>query len=166
MDNNTPLQTSSNGPERPKGPERTERSDQPLPEKFRSIIVDFICDLNTTFPEFSYLWAKWADPALPEIELQYLFEYFLTIFPERFFDILYQNDDMFKPDSKTNTCFLPNVDFKLLFHCENVSENIQKALWKYLQLILFTLLGSVKDSKGFGKSANIFEICGTINNDK
>jgi hypothetical protein len=138
-------------------PERSKGTVQPLPENFRSIMVDFICDLNTTFPEFSYLWAKWADPALPETELYQLFEYFLTIFPERFFDILYQNDDMFKPDSKMNTCFLPNVDFKLLFHCENVSENIQKALWKYLQLILFTIVNSVKDKTNFGDAMNLFD---------
>ena len=30
--------------------------------------------------------------------------------PERFFDILYQNAEMFD-NEETNTCFLPNIDF-------------------------------------------------------
>ena len=36
---------------------------------------------------------------------------------------LYQNNDIFNADSEINTTFLPNVDFKLLFNCEGVSEN-------------------------------------------
>jgi hypothetical protein len=128
-----------------------------LPENFHSIIIDFIRDLNITFPEYSYLWAKWGDPALPQSELVFLFNYVLSVFPERFFDILYQNADMFKADSAINTTFLPNVEFKLLFNCENVSKNTQKAMWKYLQLILFSVINSVKDKSNFGDSMNLFD---------
>jgi hypothetical protein len=53
--------------------------------------------------------------------------------------------------------FLPDVNFRLLFNCEGVSEKTKTSIWKYLQLILFTVIGSVNDSKRFGDAANIFE---------
>lgn len=120
-----------------------------LPQNFNSIIADFTRDLSLVFPEYSHQWQN--------LNMETLHPYCLAIYPERFFDILYSNADIFAKDSKTNVAFLPNVDFRVLYNCEGVSENTRNSIWKYLQLILFTLLGSVKDSKGFGKSANIFE---------
>ena len=120
-----------------------------LPQNFNSIIADFTRDLSVVFPEYSHQWQN--------LNMETLHPYCLAIYPERFFDILYSNADIFAKDSKINVAFLPNVDFRVLYNCEGVSENTRTSIWKYLQLILFTLLGSVKDSKGFGKSANIFE---------
>lgn len=123
-----------------------------LPQNFNSIIADFTRDLSVVFPEYSHQWQN--------LNMETVYPYCLAIYPERFFDILYSNADIFAKDSKTNVAFLPNVDFRVLYNCEGVSENTRTSIWKYLQLILFTLLGSVKDSKGFGKSANIFEAMG------
>jgi len=128
-----------------------------IPSNFRSVVVDFATDLSTTFPEFSFLWAKWIDPNLPEVQIKYLFDYCLSIFPERFFDFLYQNEEIFAQDSTVNTFFLPDVDFKLLYNCENVSEHTKKSLWKYLQLLLFTIVGSTKDKANFGETVNLFD---------
>ena len=128
-----------------------------VPSNFRSMVKDFVVDLSATFPEYSYLWSKWSDPDVSEYELKKLFEYCLTVYPERFFDILYQNDDIFKPEDETNTYFLPNVSFRLLFNCEDVTETTKKTMWKYLQLMLFTIVGSVKDKSNFGETMNMFE---------
>jgi hypothetical protein len=128
-----------------------------FPENFRSVIRDFTNDLTLTFPEFSYLWTKWSQPEIPDDELQSLFEYCQTVYPARFFDILYQTKEIFDAENETNTQFLPNVDFKLLFHCENVSESTKKSIWKYLQLILFTVVGSIKDKASFGDSMSLFD---------
>ena len=129
-----------------------------IPDNFRSVIIDFTKDLSITFPEYSCLWSKWSlSQEFTEEEVKTVFDYCLGVFPERFFDILYQNEEMFKPDSNTNTIFLPNVDFKLLFNCEGLSENIKKTMWKYLQLLLFTVVGGVKDKTTFGDTINIFE---------
>uniref|UniRef100_A0A6C0JMJ7 Uncharacterized protein n=1 Tax=viral metagenome TaxID=1070528 RepID=A0A6C0JMJ7_9ZZZZ len=128
-----------------------------LPPNFRSMLIDFTNDLTTTYPEFSYLWSKWADPEITDIELKVLFDYCLKIYPQRFFDILYQNDAIFSPDDETDTYFLPNVSFRLLFNCEDVSESTKKTLWKYLQLVLFTIVGGVKDKSSFGDTMNLFE---------
>lgn len=126
-----------------------------IPEKFKPTIIDFVNDLSKTFPEYTNLWEKW--PNANDEEFQELFEYCTKIYPERFFDVLYQNVDIFLEDSETNTHFLPNVDFKLLFNCEGVSENTKKTIWKYIQLILFITVSSVKDKNSFGDTANLFE---------
>jgi hypothetical protein len=126
-----------------------------FPEKFPSIIQDFVQDLSNTFPEYSYLWAKWTKE-VPETEWQYLYEYSLSVYPELFFDLLYENEDMFSLESK-NTLFLPNVEFKLLYNSEGVSDITRKSIWKYIQLILFTIVGNLKDKEEFGKSMDLFE---------
>jgi hypothetical protein len=131
--------------------------DMSTPENFRSVIADFAKDLSTTFPEYAFLWSKWSDSETEKDEYERLFQYTMVIYPERFFDILYQNADIFKPDSEINVQFLPNVDFKLLYHCEGISESTRASLWKYLQVILFTVIGSVKDKANFGDSMNLFE---------
>ena len=125
---------------------------------FQSILVDFTTDLTNTFPEFSHILSKWSNPSsFSESELQKVFDYCLAILPERFFDILYQNEEIFKPESETNTFFLPDVDFKVLYNCSGISDKTRQYIWKYLQLILFTVVGEVKDKNNFGESLNMFE---------
>jgi len=132
-------------------------TEQKIPDNFHSIITDFTKDLTTTFPEYCYLWSKWYSNDISENEKKTLFDFCIAAYPERFFDIIYQNEKIFEPDSTINTVFLPNTEFKLLMNCEGVSENTKKSIWKYLQLILFTVIGSVKDKNSFGESMNLFD---------
>jgi hypothetical protein len=131
-------------------------STQEVPSNFKSIINDFTRDLTTTFPEYAYLWSKWCG-VISDIDIQELFGYILTIYPTRFFDILYENDTIFKMDDETEVNFLPNVNFRLLYNCEDITENTKKSIWKYLQLILFSIVGAIKDKTNFGDTSNIFE---------
>ena len=133
------------------------QSDESVPAKFQTIIRDFAKDLTTTFPEYSVLWRKWTSDDQSPRDIEKLFKYCKDIYPERFFDILYQNDDIFKEDSEVNTRFLPAVEFRLLYHCEGVTETTRSAIWKYLQLILMTILNTVRDKSAFGDTADIFE---------
>ena len=128
-----------------------------VPENFANLIVDFTRDLSLTFPEYAYMWQQWTTLDMPEAEVRHLFDYCLSVYPERFFDILYQNDDIFKPDSEANTLFLPGIEFKTLYNCENVSENTRKAIWKYLQVIMLAAVNAVKDKTGFGDAMNMFD---------
>lgn len=128
-----------------------------IPANFSTMVYDFVTDLTTTFPEFAFLWKRWANQHLTIEDQEELFLFFTKAFPERFFDILYQNEDMFLPESNINTVFLPNVDFKLLYHCGNITENTKKAIWKYLQLILISVISSVQNKESFGDTANLFE---------
>jgi hypothetical protein len=124
-------------------------------DNFKSIIHDFTLDLTTTFPEFSHFWVKWTSAT--DDEYKTLFEYCITVFPERFFDIMYQNAEIFDLKNETNVKFLPDVNFKVLYNCEGVSENTKKTIWKYLQLLLFNVIGSVDDKSKFGDAASIFD---------
>jgi hypothetical protein len=129
-----------------------------VPESFRTVIADFARDLMTSFPEHTPVLAKWSVAAdIPEPVLIEVFEYMLTVYPERFFDILYQNEDMFKPESGMNVDFFPGLDFRQVFGAEGVSESIRSAVWKYMQLMLMTIVGSVRDKTGFGDAASMFD---------
>jgi len=128
-----------------------------LPENFVATINDFTKDLTTTFPEYAFLWKKWESPQISVSDARDLFIHCLGVFPERFFDILNQNVDIFNKEGSVNTVFLPNVDFKILYHCGGVSDKTRQTLWKYLQLILFMLVGSVKDKMDFGDAMNMFQ---------
>ena len=127
------------------------------PENFKSIVHDFTADLLNTFPEFAPALTKWDNPSPEDIDT--LYKHCLTVYPERFFDIIYQNADIFSPTCEihANTMFLPELDFKLLFNCEGVSDKTKQVIWKYLQLILFNVVGSVDDKSKFGDTASMFD---------
>ena len=131
--------------------------DKTIPKNFASVIFDFTKDLSITFPEYVHLWNDMIYPELPEDLIASIFNHCKSVYPERFFDILYQNEDIFSAESQINVHFLPNVDFKVLYNTEGVSDNTKKTMWKYLQLVLFTVIGDVKDKDMFGDTMNIFD---------
>lgn len=128
-----------------------------IPANFNTVLYDFVNDLITAFPEYGNALVQWHSKELPQPVLNEIFLYFTKVYPERFFDILYQNEDIFAKDSTVNVSFLPNIDFKLFYNCEGVSENTRNAIWKYLQLILVSILGSIQDKKHFGETMNMFD---------
>jgi len=128
-----------------------------IPKNFVSVIGDFAKDLALTFPEYADLWNDIISQNLTDTKIKDIFEHCKTVYPERFFDILYQNDSIFSPESTINVQFLPNVDFKVIYNTEGVSDNTKKTIWKYLQLMLFTVIGEIKDKTGFGETMNMFD---------
>ena len=118
---------------------------------FEEILRDFIKDLEISFPEYKQQWE-----IIKSSKPKQLLDYCVNIYPARFFDILYQNEDIFKEEENINTYFLPCIDFKVIFNDESVSENSKKTIWKYLQLILFLIVNCVKDKSDFGDCMDIF----------
>jgi len=126
------------------------------------ILSDLLKDLLTTFPEL----LENLDERLISIlnndekileSVESIKEYFVTVFPERFFDILYENEDIFTNEElNINLEFLPGIDYKILWR-ENISENTRKTMWKYLQLILFATVTNVSDGQSFGDTSKLFE---------
>jgi len=122
-----------------------------------TVFKDFSTDLLLTFPEYKTI----IDDCMEgEDYVNTLSEYCKTIYPERFFDILYKNKDIFTND-ETNCHFLPGLDFKLLWKCD-ISDNTRDTIWKYLQLILFSVIQGNNDETMFGDTAKLFE---AINSD-
>ena len=143
-----------------------------IPNEFNKIINDFISDIITTFPEYNGLIKRWwtrtvvseDDSSNPraKAEISFVFRHCVKVLPERFFDILYMNNDIFSENSEVNTEFLPGVVFKQLWACD-ISDNTRETIWKYLQLVLFSVIGSVRDSSQLGDTAKLFE---AINEDE
>jgi hypothetical protein len=131
-----------------------------IKDDFKKIIVDFCNDILTTFPELNDNLNEDIKMALDgSIEsIDALYSHCKQVYPERFFDILYQNQDIFdkSKSSEINTEFLPGVEFKSLWY-DDISDNTRATIWKYLQLILFTVIGDMTDSNGFGDTAKLFE---------
>jgi hypothetical protein len=88
--------------------------------------------------------------------MKFIFKFCLKRYPPCFFDILYQNADIFSEDSEADTEFLPYIHFKNLWQCD-ISEKNRETIWKYLQLILFSIVGSLENKEAFGDSSKLFE---------
>ena len=85
-----------------------------------------------------------------------MYDYVKTVYPERFFDLLYKNEDMFT-NSEYDTKFLPGIDFKEIWKCSDITDNTRNTIWKYLQLVLFTIVGDINSQESFGDTAKLFE---------
>lgn len=128
--------------------------------EFKKLIKDFMNDILNTFPEFH---DKFTENELEflkmnnrsEAKLQHVFDYCLEVYPERFFDILYENEEIFQDENK-NTLFFKNIDFKDIWKL-NISDNTKNIIWKYLQLILFSVTNKLDDTSCFRDTAKLFE---------
>merc|ERR1711865_467420 len=137
----------------------SKNEEEEIPEKLPEIIKDLTNDILTTFPEYK----ENLDVNLKNIledntdndSVSILYKYIKTVYPERFFDILYQNENMFM-DKEINTEFLPGIDFSILMN-DDISEKTKDIIWKYLQLILFSIIENLNESKTFGDTAKLFE---------
>ena len=151
-----------------------------VPEEFIKVIRDFVGDLKTTFPEYLPFIDKWwkskdyfnyideEDERNKTYEksekksAKLLFDFCKKKLPPRFFDILYQNDEMFKEESEMDTEFFPKIHFKNLWQCD-ISDKTRETIWKYLQLMLFSVVGTLDNKEAFGDTAKLFE---AINQDE
>jgi len=157
----------------------SESEERTIPEEFTKIIKDFVSDILVTFPEYQPIIDKWWKPQdfsqMDDAEarneavcldaqqkMQSLFDHCMRVFPERFFDILYQKTEIFDADSQVNTEFLPGISFKYLWQCE-ISDKTRETIWKYLQMVLICIIGSVKDKSALGDTSKLFD---AINEDE
>jgi len=139
--------------------EETTQEVTEIPEEFVKIIKDLITDILTTFPEYkeklNETLRKVCCDEGSELDTIELLTYVKTVLPERFFDILYQNNDIFT-NKEVNTCFLPDIDFADLW-ASDISDNTRVTIWKYLQLLLFSVIGDLSNGDSFGDTAKLFE---------
>lgn len=148
--------------------------EQKVPEEFTKVMKDFVSDIKNTFPEYGPLINKWwKDPSTFDyidneddrneainnaevVTMKFLYQFCQKKYPPRFFEILYQNEEIFKDESGLDTEFLPHILFKNLWECD-ISEKTRETIWKYLQLILFSVVGSISNKEAFGDTAKLFE---------
>jgi hypothetical protein len=145
-----------------------------IPEEFNKVIGDFVNDIQRSFPEYSPLISKWwkQDEQFSHIEddeeriqkiaehhekrIKFLYRFAMKKYPPCFFQILNQDEELFDEFNDVDTEFLPYIIFKNIWD-EDISDNTRQTIWKYLQLILFSVVNSVKDKNAFGDTAKLFE---------
>jgi hypothetical protein len=151
----------------------TDTTNKPT-EEFSKVVIDFVNDIKVSFPEVTPLIDRWFKgdsefDYIDEIEernkailenrkttVEFLFTFCQKKFPPRFLDILYQNPEMFDDDSVLDTEFLPHIHFKTLWKLD-ITSKTRETIWKYLQLILFSIIGTVENREAFGDSAKLFD---------
>jgi hypothetical protein len=155
-------------------------AEQVIPEEFKKVIKDFVRDIRVTFPEYETFVQKWwkdrdyfasmeneeeREALIQKTEqnnMKFIFKFCSKRYPPRFFDILYQNADIFSEESEVETEFLPYIHFKNLWQCD-ISDKTRETIWKYLQLILFSIVGTLDNKEAFGDTSKLFE---AINEDE
>ena len=146
--------------------EEAQNTDSPeeIPAEFIKVIYDLTNDILFTFPEFKdklHIDLYNIKESRDETSIKNVYDHIKTVFPERFFDILYKNEEMYS-NEEINTEFLPGIDFKELWK-EDISSKTKDIIWKYLQVILFSVIGKVNSGESFGDTSKLFE---AINEDE
>lgn len=143
--------------------------------EFQTIILDFLRDIDCSFPEYREVLEKYLGyshemkPMPDELYIE-LYSHCREVYPVKFFDILYKNESLFAapptadaaaaPDADSEQPpleFLPGVDFREIWATEDITSNTKDIIWKYIQLILFSIVNNLSDMGSFGDTAKLFE---------
>jgi hypothetical protein len=137
--------------------------------EFCKVIREFTPDFLNTFPEYKtnlhlgiqhIMNSGYVDEEqclVVSEEMIELYKHSISVLPERFFDILYQNEEIMtdiKDDSTTE--FIKGIYFSQLWSSD-ITDNTKQILWKYLQLLLFSLVTDMKEKHTFGDAEKLFE---------
>jgi len=135
-----------------------------IPTEFLKVMKDFLTDMISTFPEYTDALSKVITDLNEEKhdseDIVSLYKHSKELYPARFFDLLYQNDEIFNSEEPLN--LLPGVDFREVWK-QDITDKTRLIIWKYLQLICFSIINSENDSESFGDTASLFE---AINEDE
>lgn len=116
-----------------------------VPNDFAKLAKSFITDIAATFPEYRMIINKWwGFESFTTPQVTSLFTHCMNVYPPRFTDIIYQNETIFSEESTVNVDFLPGISFKFLWNCDDVSDGHRNTIWKYLQMVLLSVLGTIK----------------------
>ena len=138
-----------------------------IPAEFLKVMKDFLTDMTASFPEYEDPLKKLVIHIIenekndePSEDIVNLFNHCKEIYTPRFFDLLYQNNEIYNGDHAIY--FLPGIDFRDVWK-QDITEKTRLIIWKYLQLVCFSIVNSENNSDSFGDTANLFE---AINEDE
>jgi len=128
---------------------------------FKKIIREMIHDLLITFPELKQsldvdlqLICQTPEDDSSDEATSRVLTYCMGVLPERFIHIIYMDDAMFE-NIEYDLNFLPGINYRVLWK-EHLTETTRKNIWRYLQLLLFSLISDITDKNMFGDTANLF----------
>jgi hypothetical protein len=112
--------------------------------KFFQILDEFKADFSISFPETAWTATN-----------EELYAHCQQIFPTVFFEILYENDNLW---TKHTDDLLPGIDFKrIMLDDATVTAKTKKTIWKYLQLMVFAIVEGLESSEQLGDTSHLFE---------
>ena len=117
--------------------------------EFKKIISDFVSDIATVFPEHNE-----ACVNVGKMEATAVYEHCKRTYAPQFFNILYRNEAVLFAEPIE---LLPGLNFKVLWETSDVSDATKEAIWKYLQLVMFSVVSDLSDTSTFGDAAKLFE---------
>lgn len=125
---------------------------------FIKVIKEFVNDLSRTFGDYKEIIELQNrlknNDSNENNENNIIYNFCKEVYPKHFFDILYENDSLFEKEEFLE--LLPNIDFKKLWN-DDITSNTKSTIWKYLQLVLFSIITDVKSDESFGDTAKLFE---------
>ena len=121
---------------------------------FIKIVKEFTNDLYKTFPDYKEVYDLLEKLSIEDNHKE-IYEYCKNNIPQHFFNILYENGDIFKSEINSELHLLPEIDFIKLWN-EELSDNTRSTIWKYLQLILFSVISDLNEHS-FGETSKLFE---------
>ena len=144
------------------GDENSSEPEVSSEKQFYKIVKDFVRDILITFPEYK----KKLVPGIINITLdkedeqtKSVYKYCQKYYPDKFFDILYEKEELITGD---DSFFLPAIKFSDMWK-EDISEKTKQTIWKYLQLILFSVVQNSENNFFGENTSKLFE---AINQDE
>jgi len=117
--------------------------------EFKKVISDFVADIATVFPEHNE-----ACASVYNMDIAQVYEHCKRVYAPQFFNILYRNEAVLFAEPIE---LLPGLNFKVLWETSDVSDATKEAIWKYLQLVMFSVVSDLSDTSTFGDAAKLFE---------
>lgn len=117
--------------------------------EFQKIICDFITDISTVFPEYTDECNR-----INCMKIDDVFNHCRKVYAPHFFNVLYRNDSVLFAEPIE---LLPGLNFKPLWEMPDISDATKNAIWKYLQLVMFSVVSNLSDTSIFGDAAKLFE---------
>ena len=113
-----------------------------VPEAFPKVVMEFIADLLSTFPELKEtlhpaLLAVHEGAALDAPCFQEVFDHVIAFDPKTAFCILTENPSLFASEC----VLLPGINFETVWK-ENITAQTQASIWKYLKLMTMAAVGT------------------------
>lgn len=123
-----------------------------VPTGLYQIISDMVKDILLTFPEEKETLnsdlqhivnnASTIDGVdADNVSIKNVYDFCLQQYPPHFLHIMYQNEDLFIPETVE---LLPGINFSKIWKL-NISNGTKETLWKYLQLVLFNTISADLD---------------------
>jgi len=167
--------TQENPSEEHEEHKETQKNIEPESEKFVKICKDFLNDLQHSFPEFTEKIDALNDEK-GDVMIDEIYSHCRNHYPENFFNILYKNekesvDNEDEDDDNEDNAneekepasqyisleIIPGLHLKDIFSLEGITDSMKETIWKYLQLMMFSVMGQIREDANFGQARSLFQ---------